>query len=312
MSTAVINFKEPNIRKAHSGSPLTYDNKILGMVDGGAKLVDGKPLIWAIPASDFNKLYVKGNQPARNMTTCTAEGTSKYLYSGVRSDNPFLTASEAEQAKLLSIPLDIESSQGEKLELLHNYTMSFAEVYETLYEEEQAQLQSKFEEETMKVLMNTIVHFYSEAATGVSIMIPDQCKLVTTTDAYGTLNTTTSPGGLVTMSVYVSAGKSTEDAVNAMNAFQEFIRPPNKEFEPMTMETIKQFDSYYGLKYEYKGKVGNNVKTITYANMTVDGPNFLAVSVNTSDWPAVNTDSNEKMYFYLMEVCSNLSNFPFY
>ena len=51
MKTAVINFKEANIRKAHSGSPLTYGDKILGMVDGGAKLLDGKPCIWAIPAA---------------------------------------------------------------------------------------------------------------------------------------------------------------------------------------------------------------------------------------------------------------------
>jgi hypothetical protein len=48
----------------------------------------------------------------------------------------------------------------------------------------------------------------------------DQCC-----DAFGTLNTTYQPGGLITMSIYISDGKTMDDGLNAMNAFQEFLRP---------------------------------------------------------------------------------------
>jgi hypothetical protein len=316
MKTSVINFKEANIRKAHSGSPLTYNDKILGMVDGGAKLVDGRPLIWAIPAADFNKLYSMGTPPASDMITCTSPGTdSKYLYSGIRADNPFLTEAEIDQAILLNTPLNIESSTGTKLELHHNYTMTFGEVYQTLYEEEQQALQKQFkpgESVTLNDLLNVTVHFYSEDATGVSIMIPDQCTLTNSTDAYGTMNTTTSPGGLITMSIYISAGTTTQDAVTAMNSFQQFIRPDDQSITPITVDSVLHNGNYYSLKYEHKNKLSGAVKSIVYANMTIDGTNFLAVSVNVADWQPIAKDPKEKMYFYLMEVCSNLSNFPFY
>src|SRR4030095_2361076 len=75
MNTEVINFKEPNIRKAHSGSPLTYEDKILGMVDGGAKLVDGKACVWAISAADFNKLLNQGSAPPGSLQSCEAPGS---------------------------------------------------------------------------------------------------------------------------------------------------------------------------------------------------------------------------------------------
>ncbi len=257
-----------------------------------------------------------GIAPTIDMITCTTPGhDSKYLYSGIRADNPFLTAEEVEQAILMTQPLMAKSSNGSQLVLHQNYTMSFADVYETLYYEEQQSLQDKFapeEAQTLKDLMNVTVHFYSEEATGASIMIPEQCTLSSSTDDYGTLNTTTSPGGLIRMSIYISSGSSTQEAVDAMNSFQKFIRPEGKDFIPVNADSVAKNNNYYSLNYEYKHKLGQGTKSIVYARMTIDESNFLAVSVNVEDWPSVAQDPREKMYFYLMEVCSNLSNFPIY
>jgi hypothetical protein len=317
MKTSVINFKEVNIRKAHSGSPLTYGDKILGMVDGGAKLVDGKPCIWAIPASDFNKLYTLGTPPAFDMVTCTSPGSdSKYLYSGIRPDNPFLTEEEIDQAILLNTPLNFMSSIGTQLELHHNYTMTFGEVYSTLFEDEQQYLTTLFKpSETISLndLLSKTVHFYSEDNTGVSIMIPDQCTLTSTTDAFGTLNTTTSPGGLITMSVYISAGKTMDDGMIAMNAFQQFLKPDDPNYKPIDQKLLKANNQYYNDYYEKKTKDSRgSIKSIFYANMTINQGNFLAVTINVPDWSAVANNPNEKLYFYLMEVCTVLSDFPVY
>src|SRR6187200_2652225 len=99
MATSVINFKEPNIRKSHSGTPITYGDKILGLVDGGT-LVDGIPCLWAIQASDMAKLISQGIAIPANMKPCEAPGVvNKYMYSGTRSDNPFLTPEEVAAAK---------------------------------------------------------------------------------------------------------------------------------------------------------------------------------------------------------------------
>jgi len=316
MKTSVINFKEVNIRKAHSGSPLTYGDKILGMVDGGAKLVDGKPCIWAIPASDFNKLYTLGTPPAIDMVSCSQGSESKYLYSGIRPDNPFLTEEEIDQAVLLNIPLNIISSIGTQLELHHNYSMTFEEVYATLFEEEQQYLTTLFkpsETITLNDLLNKTVHFYSEDNTGVSIMIPDQCTLSSSVDAFGTLNTTSSPGGLITMSIYISDGKTMEDGVNAMNAFQKFLKPNDPDYKPIDQKLLNANNQYYNDYFEKKTKDSRgSIKSIYYANMTINQGNFLAVTINVPDWSAVANNSNEKLYFYLMEVCTVLSDFPLY
>jgi hypothetical protein len=100
MNTEVLNFKEPNIRKAHSGSPLTYGDKILGMVDGGAKLIDGKSGVWAIPATEFVKLYTHGSPLSGPMQSCGgAGGDNAFMYSGLRSDNPLLSPDEVNRAR---------------------------------------------------------------------------------------------------------------------------------------------------------------------------------------------------------------------
>ena len=104
MTTEVINFKEPNIRKAHSGSPLTYGDKILGLVDGGAKLIDGKACVWAIPAADFTKLFTQGTPISPSMQACGGTTGNAYMYSGTRSDNPLLTQEEADQAAQFEAP----------------------------------------------------------------------------------------------------------------------------------------------------------------------------------------------------------------
>jgi hypothetical protein len=57
--------------------------------------------------------------------------------------------------------------------------MTFAEVYATLFEEEQQYLTTLFKRvnHSLNDLLNKTVHFYSEDNTGVSIMIPDQCTM---------------------------------------------------------------------------------------------------------------------------------------
>ena len=316
MKTSVINFMEANIRKAHSGSPLTYGDKILGMVDGGAKLVNGKPLIWAIPASDFNKLYTQGTTPAPDMVTCTSPGTdSKYLYSGIRPDNPFLSKEEVLQAEVMSAPVDIAGSNGAKLELHHNYTMKFSDVYSTLFDAEQQYLINLFKKGdslTLNDLLDMTVHLYSEENTGVSIMIPDQCTLTSKTDEFGTLNTTSSPDGLITMSFYIAAGKTMMDGINAMNTFMMHVEDA-KDYKPLDSDLLERYPRYYNDYYEHKSaNQRGGVKSVFSANMSINDGNFLAVTINVPDWEAVTRNPNTRLNFYLMEVCTILSDFPLY
>ncbi|MFI5224768.1 MAG: hypothetical protein ACHQX3_11120, partial [Nitrospirales bacterium] len=223
MTTEVINFKEPNLRKAHSGSPLTYDGKILGLVDGGAKLIDGKACVWAIPASDFTKLFNQGTPPVATMQPCGGTTGNAYMYSGTRSDNPLLTPEEAQQASQFEDPMAFTVTDGSSLSLFHDYRMTFAEVYETLFPEVQSDLESILEEEeeiSLTDMFESTIDIFMEEVTGISIMVPTQCQLAVTSEGSQTFISTSSPGGLITMSIYISVNNTMEEGMQSMEGFK--------------------------------------------------------------------------------------------
>jgi len=321
MNTLVLNFKEPNIRKAHSGSPLTYGDKILGMVDGGAKLVDGKACVWAIPASEFIKLFNQGTPLPAAMPACEQPGSeNKFLYSGLRSDNPLLDPEEAKQASKFEESVRLTAISGSDIKLSHEYRMTFDEVYETLFEDEQNDLNEilEFEEDlTLDNLFNATVDLYIEENTGISILIPVDCKLYTTTDDYGTLITTSSPGGLITMSIYISPNATMEDGMEAMNSIKAFLETKGQSIHPEE-EDIDDFSDdetnpYYSEYVENTTEDENgDIQSEFFADLINSDGDVLAVTVNIADWSQLNDDEDERLYLYLMQTCALLSDFTIY
>ncbi len=321
MNTQVINFKEPNIRKAHSGSPLTYDNKILGMVDGGAKLVDGKACVWAIPATDFNKLFTQGTPLSKPMQSCDQGGIeNKYMYSGLRSDNPLLSPEEVRQAKQFENPLKIPTGGGELIQLYHDYRMSFGEVYETLFDDEKQDLAEILDAEetiTLEDLLGKTIDLYVEDVTGISIMIPSECRLSRSADDYGTLITTSSPGGLVTMSVYISPNETMDDGMQAMSAFKSYMAKNGMMLQAKDEDvddyTDDEDNPYYSEHIDHEGSnVNGDVESGYYADLIINEGDFLAVIVTVNDWAGLDNQPNELMYYYLMETCASLCDFTIY
>jgi len=321
MNTEVINFKEPNIRKAHSGSPLTYGDKILGMVDGGAKLVDGKACVWAIPASDFMKLFNQGTALSGSMQACDQPGNeNKYMYSGLRSDNPLLSPEEAEQARHFEDEMDFSAENGSELELSHEYRMTFDEVYETLFEDEQKDLDEILNDEDdidINSLLNQTVDMYIEENTGISIMIPAECALTSSSDDFGTLITTTSPGGLVTMSIYISPNNTMEAGKKALNAFKAYMEKTGQPMQPQEEDiedySDDEYNPYYSEHVENAEEDNNGeVQSEFFADMAISDGDFLAVTVNISDWNLLDQNPNERLYLYLLQTCALLSDFSIY
>jgi len=321
MNTMVLNFKEPNIRKAHSGSPLTYGEKILGMVDGGAKLVDGKACVWAIPASEFIKLFNQGTPIPISMPACDQPGSeNKFMYSGLRSDNPLLDPEEAKQAGKFEESVKMTAISGSKLELSHEYRMTFDEVYETLFEDEQNDLNEILESEeelSLDDLFNATVDLYLEETTGISILLPTECKLYTTADDYGTLITTSSPGGLITMSIYISPNETMEDGMQAMNSIKAFLETKGQTIHPEQDDindfSEDDFNPYYSEYVENTTEDDNgDIQSEFFADLIISDGDFLAVTVNIADWSQVDNNPEERLYLYLLQTCALLSDFTIY
>lgn len=321
INTKVINFKQPNIRKALSGSPLTYDNKIIGMIDGSAKLVDGKPCIWAIPAADFNKLFKQGKPLSKPMQSCDQGGIeNKYMYSGLRSDNPLLSPEEVKLAKQFENPMKIASGGGELVKLYHDYRMSFGEVYETLFDEEKQDLKEILKTDvsmTPVELDSKTIDLYVEDQSGITLMVPSECRLSRSSDDYGTLITTSSPGGLVTMSIYISINETMDEGMQAMSAFKSYMAQSGTILQSKD-EDIDDFaddvnNPYYREHIDQKGSNQHgDIQSGWYANLIINDGDFLAVIVTGNDWAGLENNPNELMYYYLMESCARLCDFTIY
>ncbi len=320
MSTEVINFKEPNIRKAHSGSPLTYGDKILGLVDGGAKLIDGKACVWAIPASDFTKLFNQGTPAPTSMQPCGGTTGNNYMYSGTRSDNPLLSPEEADQAAQFEAPINFSATDGSQMALYLDYLMTFSEVYETLFPDEQANMEGVLENEeeiSLEDMFESTIDIYVEELTGVTVMVPSQCNLSAASDDAWTYITTTSPGGLITMSVYISPNDSMDEGLGAMDAFKSFmaengqiLMPEGDDIDDFSDDPDNPYYSEY-IENVY-ADVNGNVQSEFFADLIINDGDFLAVTVSIADWSEIDQNPEERMYLYLMEICALLSDFAIY
>lgn len=320
MTTEVINFKEPNIRKAHSGSPLTYGDKILGLVDGGAKLIDGKACVWAIPATDFTKLFTQGTPISASMQPCGGTTGNAYMYSGTRSDNPLLTPEEADQAAQFESPIDMSATDGSRMSLYHDYRMPFTEVYETLFPEEQQNMEGLLENEeeiSLVDMFESPIDLYVEELTGITVMVPAQCHLTATTDDAWTYLSTTSPGGNITMSVFISPNDSMEEGIGAMEAFKSFMAENGQALiaEPDDIDDFSDDpDNPYYSEYveNIYDDANGNIKGEFFADLMINDGDFLAVTVSIADWDEIDNNPEERMYLYLMEICALLSDFAIY
>ena len=320
MTTDVINFKEPNIRKAHSGSPITYGDKILGLVDGGAKLIDGKACVWAIPASEFTKLFNQGTAPLATLQSCGGTTGNAYMYSGTRSDNPLLSQEEADQAAQFEQPMDYTSGDGTSLTLFHDYRMSFSEVYETLFPEAQSDLEGILESETEISLVDMFesgIDIYIEEMTGISVMVPSQCQLNISSDESQTFITTTSPGGLITMSFYISTNTTMEEGLENMEGFKSAMAENGHIMEAKEEDIADYTDDpenpYYSEYVENTLTDENgDVTGEFFADLIINDGDFLAITVSIFDWSQLENNPEERMFLYLMETCGLLSDFSIY
>ena len=242
------------------------------------------------------------------------------MYSGTRSDNPLLTPQEVEQATQFEEPMAFTSEDGSSLSLYHDYRMTFSEVWETLFPEVQADLETILEDEeeiSDDDMLESTIDLYVEEVTGISVMVPTQCTLEAMSDGSQTYISTTSPGGLVTMSVYISVNNSMEEGMEVMEAFKNVMAENGQVMEPEEDEITDYRDDtdtpYYS---EYvENTLTDEDGEVTgefFADLIINDGDFLAITVTINDWSALEEDAEERMFLYLLQTCALLSDFAIY
>ncbi len=325
LKTSVFKFEERNIRKAHSGSPLTYQGHIVGMVDGGPP-INGKGFIWAIPAAgNFAKLLSEGSAAApRN--ACTSER----LYSGIRADNPHLEEDPAWRELAEKNPFEFVDDSGDQLTFAFEYRATCKEIYDTMFEEEQGYIQELVHENeavfaedervTIYDLYNQSIDIYQEEESGATIAVPSASELRVEKENGHTLIEASSPYEGITMIIFVQNTQSVEESQAAMNWFKEYIVSDRDDWtsEAGEKDEIEDYlddeeEPYYNELFERVVHDGeDNLVAELYASLTIDGNNFLGVAVKVNDWETLDDDKDERIFFYMMEACTILTDFAYY
>ncbi|MEZ4828913.1 MAG: trypsin-like serine protease [Bacteroidia bacterium] len=338
MKADIIKFAEKNINKAHSGSPITRNNKVIGIVDGGNK----PSSVWAIPAAEFSRLLSEGT------TVSPPSCSSDRLYSGLRSDNPFLDEESKQQA------LEIEQSQNLQFgsaTLSLSFNTDCEDYYATLTQEEQGRIVNmvkNFEKEypagerlTAYDLYPQLIRIFQDASTGATLAIPSGATIGTFEEDGHSFIKITTPGEGTVMYVYLAHYDSIEACWKDLQWFRRYLVNYNFPWNP---EVLNQplLDSLMGLEpimnlksvLDYKAPVNytkdtedpyyaedvewvtrNFWKKVTgrfYANMLISDTDFMGVVVQTRNWQSIDEDKNERITSYLMEACARIMDFPFY
>jgi hypothetical protein len=189
-----------------------------------------------------------------------------------------------------------------------------------LFPDEQQNMESLLENEQEISLVDMFeapIDLYVEELTGITVMVPAQCHLSAATDEAWTFLTTTSPGGNITMSVFISPNNSMEEGLGAMETFKSFMAENGQAMVPAPDDIEDYSDDpdnpYYS---EYVENVyadaNGNIKGEFFADLMINDGDFLAVTVSIADWDAVDHNPEERMYLYLMEICALLSDFAIY
>ncbi len=326
LKTSVFKFEEKNIRKAHSGSPLTYQGHIVGMVDGGPP-INGKGFIWAIPAAgNFTKLMSAGSTAAP-ASACTSER----LYSGLRADNPHLDPKSAELARALAAaqeqPFRFADDNGDKLVLALDYRAPFQEIYETMFEEDQKYIQELLQDEehfengriTLQELFSQSLDVFQDEENGATIAIPTGSKLSAVQEGGHTLIKVSSPRAGTTMFLSVQATASVENSKAAWDWFEQYMVSDGRNWvvEENNEDEIEDWmddpdDPYLGALKDrvVYGADGESIVAELFATLTIDQNDFLGVVIVVNNREEMT--SQERLFNYLMEACAILTDFAYY
>lgn len=325
LKTSVFKFEEKNIRKAHSGSPLTFQGHLVGLVDGGPP-INGKGFIWAIPAAgNFAKLLSEGST-AIPRSACSSER----LYSGLRADNPHLENDPALSELAESEPVMFVDDHGDTITFTLEYRATCKDIYDTMFEEEQADIYNlvaeseesfaEGERATLNDLYEQLIEVYQEENTGASLAVPAASDLSIETSEGHTLIEASSPYEGITMIIFARSNDSLEESRAAMTWFESYILSDREDWavDPDDKDEIDDFlddedEPYYSkLMARTVADENGDPAAELFASLTIDGEDFLGVVVKVNDWATVVDDKDERLFLYMLQVCTILTDFAYY
>ncbi len=328
----VLELEKP-IGPGDSGSPITYDDAVVSMVDGGLHNLGGiKKAWWSIPLKkNLDLLWAQGETDASKIQPYSGKG-GRILFSKPRGENAPVQFKEVDQ----------EVDQGEvAFSLYHTDQISFGEVYETMLPEDQWYITEVIDDDaeiTLDELSSETIDVYEDYESGATFAIPTMLSddLAIEQDAGHTyieafsrfsedsrsfvkLIVFIDNGGLQakdTFKNYILSGEALNDDNWGDQNWQDIqwvqddesdddvvndLNDPNEAYYHEIMERI----------YERQDDEGNVIDDgEVYATMTINENGvFLGVAIIVNDPSSLTGD--DLINYYLMEACLTMAGFPY-
>jgi hypothetical protein len=324
---------EKAIGPGDSGSPITYAEAVISMVDGGLHNLGGiKKAWWSIPLKrNLDLLWAQGETDASKILPYSGEG-GRILFSKPRGEN----------APVQFKKVDREVDRGEvAFSLYHTDQVSFGEVYETMLPEDQWYITEVIDDNaeiTLDELSSETIDVYEDYESGATFAIPtmlsddltiEQDAGHTYVEAFSQFSEDSRSfvklivfidnGGLAAkddFTNYILSGEALNDDNWGDQNWQGIQWDQDDESDDDAVNDLNDPDDPYYHEimervYERKDDEENVVDDgEIYATMTINENGvFLGVAIIVND-PA-SLDGDDLINYYLMEACLTMAGFPY-
>lgn len=296
------------VKNSHSGSPITYGNQIVGLIDGGINGV--RPLRWAINAAEeFNAI----NPGPAGFPICS----SQHLYGGVREDNPLLYTTDDGETIPSTLYLSFSVTIGDLYQILSEDAL--ADVNSSLSIDDEVSLNDLFYEQ---------IDIYEDLETGAVVAVPARSQFEFTQFSAGSFMAEVSEADLgdVEMTVQIEKNDSEAESREAIAWFKNYITIVGDKDTQRWQEDVSfgetldwlsdEDEPYYESNHSWDHFRLNDQREFVdddgmiFASITIDNYNFLGTSI-ANDGNLYGLSKAKRIQYYLMEACIALSGFAY-
>jgi hypothetical protein len=324
----VLELEKP-IGPGDSGSPITYDDAVISMVDGGLHALGGiKKAWWSIPLKrNLDLLWAQGETDASKIQPYSGTG-GRILFSKPRGENAPVQFKKVDRSEVA-------------FSLYHTDQLAFGEVYETMLPEDQWFITEVIDDDaeiTLDELSPKTIDVYEDYESGATFAIPtmlsddlaiEQDAGHTYVEAFSRFSEDSQAfvkliifidnGGLQakdTFKNYILSGEALNDDDWGDQDWQGIKWVQDKEPDDDAVNDLKDADDpYYHEIMERVYERHDDEENVVdggevYATMTINENGvFLGVAIIVNDPASLTGD--DLINYYLMEACLTMAGFPY-
>lgn len=312
-----------SIGPGDSGSPITYDDAVISMVDGGLHNLGGiRKAWWSIPLKkNLDMLWARGETDTRNLQAYSDQG-GRILFSKPRGENPPVRYRKGDDA-------------AAPFSLYHTDRVQFGDVYPAMLPEDRRFVKDIIQDDaalTVEMLFDEELDVYECYETGATFALPtilsddlviENIGGQTFVEAFSQFSGNSK--SYVKLIVFIDGG-----GIEAQDLFEEYILSgavlegddwgghnwqgvtwgPDEASGDVVINNLDDpLDPFYHKIMERSYKQASNEGEV-YASLSINGNGvFLGVAIIVNDPSSLEGD--DLINYYLMEVCMTMAGFPY-